>query len=161
MKTLSPLFIVALTMLAGCSADDLAGPDAATDGVSLTAQAHPTDTARPVASAPFSITGAWRAADRLGTITIFFNEDAPPILGTASASARVDGKGIISGVQREPVAVLVEGVYQRRSIEIALLDPSGTTLAKGQGSFSADRSVFKMVLLYESGLERPLEFHRL
>lgn len=162
MKIVSFLLPLALITLAGCSADDLTGPDAATDAVPLAAQAPTNDTARPdFAAETFSILGTWRASDRIGTITLFIDAADAPVLGTSRATVALEGKGIVNDVLSRPLAVLLEGEYQRHSIEIALLDPSGDTLAKGQGTFSTDRTAFKVVLIYNDGKQRPLEFTRL
>lgn len=161
MKTLSFSLLLALVMLAGCSADGLTGPDTFTADAPLSVDAPGDDAARAPAPA-FPITGAWRASDRLGTITLFLDASAVPVFGKADTKADIGGKGLVTNrFQREPIVVLVEGKHQRLNLELALLGESGEPLAKGRGRFSADFTEFKLVLLYDDGWERTLEFSRI
>lgn len=147
--------LLALITLAGCSADDLAGPDTADIDLALSAQASSRDaTLADFTAELFSINGRWQASDRRGNVTFFLRQ------ATTRNPAAIEGKGVIRDSVNRTLTVTIEGHYEGRDIEIALFDLRGETVAKGQGMFSTDRSAFKVLLMYTDDRERTLEFSR-
>jgi hypothetical protein len=157
MKTYLLLFaLLGFTPLTGCSADDLAGPDAAIDGPAILAQAPHDEAART--SRPPSLVGAWRASDRLGSITLFLDE--PNTQPPSGAVQTFSGKGVISGLLEAPFAVLVEGKYEGHIVAFVLTDTRGKFIAKAEGKIDTDFSLIKAVLINEAGQQRDLMFER-
>ena len=149
------LILLALITLAGCSADDLAGPDTAAGDLAFSAQASSRDaTLADYTAELFSIDGRWQASDRRGNITLFLRQ------ATTRNPTAIEGKGVIRDSVNRTLTVALEGHYRGQDIEIALVDPRGETLAKGKGVFSTDRSAFKLLLVYPNDRERALEFNR-
>lgn len=161
MKTYLVLSLLGLVVLTGCSADDLAGPDTASDApleAPLGARSD-SDRAAPSASL-FSVTGAWRASDDLGTITLFLDELGAAPDSSPSAAGDFGGKGIISGLRYAPANVTVEGRYAGRDISFTISDAHGSTIAKASGLIARDFSAIKVVLIDGTEQERTLLFER-
>lgn len=163
MKTKAPALLFVLATLIGCSADDLAGPDNATDLAALESRSASVQAqdSRSVlddfTAEPFSINGQWQASDHRGTITLFLRE----VSTTTRTPTAIEGKGVIHDDVHRTLTITLEGQYRGRDIEVALFDPRGETIAKGRGNFSTDRSAFKVLLVYADDSERALEFvHR-
>lgn len=167
MKTLTPAILIALLALTGCSADDLAGPDRATDPAALesrsaSAQFQSGGAALDDFTAEsFPADGAWQASDRRGTVTLFLSRATVPVPITSRRPIPIEGKGIFRSDVNRPLSVSLEGEYRLRTIALTLFTPDGETLAKGEGLFSTDLSAFKVVLTYPDGRQRALEFNRL
>jgi hypothetical protein len=157
MKTYLLLFtLLGFAALTGCSADDLAGPDAADDNAPGQASHEDARTSRPL-----SLQGAWRASDRLGGITLFLDESTPEPPSDPSAEQSFEGKGIVSGLLEAPFAVLVEGKYENDSIAFAISNAQGKAIAKAQGQIVDDFSQIKVALVDRADSERVLVFDRL
>ena len=152
------LILFGFAALTGCSADDLAGPDAVASAPPTAAQAVHDDlgTARRLAS----LVGAWRASGSLGSITLFLSESEPAPTSGPVAAQTFSGKGLISNRGDALVVVLIEGQYKGQTIAFTLSDEMGETIAKAQGSISTDFSLIKVVLLDAEGNERSLVFDR-
>lgn len=158
MKTYLLLFaLLGFTALTGCSADDLAGPDALADDPAAFA---PTFQETLRTSRPLSLAGAWRASDHLGSITLFLDEPATQPSETPSASQPLSGKGIVSGLLEAPFAVSVKGAHKSRAITFALIDARGTRIAEADGVIATDASAIKVVLVNEARQQRELLFER-
>lgn len=168
MKIYLTLFtLLGLVALTGCSADDLTGPDAAGPVAAQTVSPESAPAARAdhSLSAPdvlsFSVTGAWRASDEAGTITLFIDELGPPPESSPSAGGPLGGKGIVSDLISEPLAVSVEGKYQVRDIAFTLSKENSGAIAKAEGKLSRDFRSMKVILIDGEGNSRPLTFERL
>ena len=160
MKTLTLILLLALVSLAGCSADNLVGPDTLSEPAAAPARTSDAD-GPSITPDSFSITGTWRASDGFGTVTLVLDEDVTPELGTSNATVELDGRGTITPVTNDPVSIFVEVQIQRRTIELALFDTDAKTIAKGRGSFATDLESFKVELFYPDGQERVLVFNRI
>lgn len=157
MKTYLLLFtLLGFTALTGCSADDLAGPDALANDPLV--QHTPDETVRT--SRPLSLAGAWRASDRLGSITLFLDEPDTPPSSDPSAAQPFSGKGIVSGLLEAPFTVSVDGEHKDRAVAFALTDARGTSIAKAEGVIATDAASIKVVLVNEHGQQRDLVFER-
>lgn len=157
MKTYLLLFaLLGFTALTGCSADDLAGPDAAATDAALARASQ--DDART--SRPLSLMGAWRASDRLGTITLFLTEPDTQPPSAPSAAQPISGKGIVSGLLEAPFAVSVEGERKDTNIAFVLTDAQGDPIVKADGAIATDASTIKVVSIDRSGQQRHLVFER-
>lgn len=158
MKVYLSLFtLLGLFALTGCTADDLAGPDAASDALPA-AQATRSDTL-PSAPDAFSVAGTWQASDDMGSITLFIDDLGPAPDTRPSAAASIEGKGVVTGLIRTPVVVTVEGKYELRDIAFTIRDAGGT-IAKAEGVISDDFSLIKVILYDKNDRERPLTFVR-
>lgn len=158
MKSYLLLFVLlGFAALTGCSADDLAGPEAvADDPLSAAQMSHDEfDHTRQAAS----LVGAWRASDRLGSVTLFIDE---PNLQPSSSEARTFiGKGFIRGSIKAPFAVLIEGKHEGNAVVFVLEDTRGEPIAKAKGEISVDFLRIKVVLIDQFDQERELVFDRL
>lgn len=151
------LALLTSAALTGCSADDLAGPDAAEGDAVVLSQASSDEARRPALLA-----GTWRAADSFGSVTLFLDETAPqppPTPGPVQAKP-FEGKGVLSRLPDEPVAVLIEGSYRGTTIDFALTDTREMTVAKARGEISRDFSLIKVLLIDDAGDTRELVFER-
>lgn len=154
------LTLLGFAALTGCTADDLAGPDAATiDDTAAPALTSPDETART--SRPSSLMGAWRASDRAGSITLFLDEPDSPSSSDPSAAQSFSGKGIVSSPFEAPFAVSVDGEQERRVVVFALTNARGEPIAKVEGTISTNFAQIKVVLIDESGQQRDLVFDRI
>lgn len=142
---------LALLLFAGCSADDLAGPALAPEGARATT---------PSDEATLSLAGAWRASDRLGSLTLFIEEVPVPGSSTPRASVALRGKGLVSGHLEAPFAVSVKGSRSGLEAFLLLTDARGATVGKGHGLAADDLSSIKLVLEDAAGQERRLNFER-
>lgn len=159
MKTnLTLLTLLGLLALTGCSADDLAGPDAVSDAP--LAQAGRSDTAPSAPDAEvLSVAGTWQAADDAGSITLFIDELGPPPNASIDAARQIDGQGVVTGSVRTPIVVTVDGTFDARAIAFTISDDRGA-IAKAEGVISRDFSLLKVILYDGSDRERPLTFER-
>jgi hypothetical protein len=156
MKTILSLFtLLGIFALTGCSADDLAGPDAASDAPLAGAARADKASAAEV----FSVAGTWQASDESGSITLFIDELGPPPQGSLSAAGSIEGKGVITDLARDPIAVTVEGKYEVRDIAFTI-DHARRTIAKAEGEISRDFSFIKVILYEGNDRDRTLIFER-
>lgn len=151
------LLSLLLLLFTGC-ADDLVGPDAASDVPSAQAARLDTAPADPDVQFP-SVAGTWQASDEVGSITLYLGEagSSPDRLPRAGGS--IEGKGVISIIKGKPLFVEVEGTYELHDIAFVLRDAGGA-VAKAEGEISRDFSLIKVILYDASGGERTVLFER-
>jgi hypothetical protein len=153
------LLSLLLLLFTGC-ADDLVGPDAASDVSPASSQAaRPgTDAFAPDDAFP-SVAGTWQASDASGSITLYIAEfgSSPDTLPNAAGS--IEGKGVVSAIKDKPLFVELEGTYELRDIAFTLSE-GGRTVAKAEGSISRDFSLIKVVLYDGSDNGRTVLFER-
>ena len=150
------LLSLLLLLFTGC-ADDLVGPDAAVDGPAALAQTSPDEAVRT--SRPPSVAGTWQASDDSGSIRLYIGEISPSPDVSTNAVRSIEGKGIISAINGDPLFVEVEGTYKLRNIAFTLSDAGGT-IAKAEGEISRDFSLIKVVLYDGSDDGRTVLFER-
>lgn len=154
------LLSLLLLLFTGC-ADDLTGPDAASEVPPFSAQAARSDTAPADPDALFpSVAGTWQASDDSGSIRLYIGEIGPSPDVSTNAVRSIEGKGIVSAVKGDPLFVAVEGTYELRDITFTL-SGAGGTIAKAEGAISRDFSLIKVVLYDEKDRERTLLFERI
>lgn len=142
-------FLALLLVLAGCSADDLAGPE----------PDHAT-ASRYAAEAPFNAAGEWAGFDDHGYVTL---EIAPAAEPSASRDyVHFGGKATLRDGIGRPVEAKIEGRHERYGfgIELALFDDAGAVVAKADGKFASDRSAVVLEYVDRYDTQRVLKLDR-